>query len=150
MKNLFNPAVKEEIISRIDKLSPNAKAQWGKMNVNQNLRHLAMSFEIPIGKIEPTVAKAPPIPKWLLRFFLLNMKPPKEKAETFEEINVVKIGVDPSDFDTERRNLKTAIDNFCNSTSLIPENKLVGKFSREDWGKLNYNHADHHLRQFGV
>ena len=90
------------------------------------------------------------MPKWLFKFFLLNMKPPKEKAETFKEIDVVKNGIDPTDFEVERNNLKNAIEAFTKSTSLIPENKIAGKFSKDDWGKLNYNHTDHHLRQFGV
>lgn len=150
MKNLFNPKVKEEILSRIDKLTPNAKANWGKMNVNQNLRHISMSLEIPTGRIDPTPVKAPPLPKWLFKLFLLNAKPPKEKAETFKEINTVANNINPTDFEAERRNLKQAIEDFFTSNSLIPENKLAGKFKRDDWGKLNYNHIDHHLRQFGV
>ncbi len=150
MKNLFDEKVKEEILSRIDKLSPDTKALWGKMNVNQNLRHLSMSFEIPTGKLDPTQLKAPPMPKWLFRFFLLNVKPPKEKAETFKELNTVSNNINPTDFEAERNNLKKAIEDFCNAPNLIPVNKMVGKFSKKEWGKLNYNHTDHHLRQFGV
>ena len=150
MKTLYNPKAKEEILSRIDKLMPNAKAQWGKMNVNQGLRHMSMAFDIATGKLDPTPAKVPPMPKWLLKFFLLNAKPPKERAETFKEMNTVDNGIDPPDFEAERNNLKKAIENFYTNTSLIPQNKLVGKFSKDDWGKLNYNHTDHHLRQFGV
>ncbi len=150
MKNLFDQTVKEEIFSRIDKLVPDAKAQWGKMNVNQALRHLSMAFDIPTGKLDPTLAKVPPMPKWLMKFFLLNMKPPKERAETFKEINTVDNGINPMDFEAERSNLKNVIEDFCKRSSLIPENKLAGKFSKDNWGKLNYNHADHHLRQFGV
>ena len=150
MKNILNPPVKEELLSRIDKLTPDSKAVWGKMNVNQNLRHLAMAFDIPTGKLDPTPVNPPPLPKWLFKLFLLNAKPPKEKAETFAEINIVANNINPTDFETERNNLKKAIDNFCNAQTLIPENKLAGKFKRDDWGKLNYNHTDHHLRQFGV
>lgn len=150
MKNLFNPNVKEEIFSRIDKLTPNSKAQWGKMNVNQGLRHMSMAFDISNGKLDPTPSKMPPMPKWLLKFFLLNVKPPKERAETFKEINTVEKGINPPDFEAERNGLKKAIEDFFNSTSLLPENKLAGKFTKNDWGKLNYNHTDHHLRQFGV
>ena len=150
MKNLFDPAVKNEIVARIDRLQANSKAQWGKMNVNQGLRHMSMAFEIPTGKLDPTPSKVPPIPKWLLKFFLLNAKPPKERAETFKEINTVANGINPTDFEAERNNLKKAVEDFFNSTYLIPENKLVGKFSKSDWGKLNYNHTDHHLRQFGA
>src|SRR5664279_5111358 len=111
---------------------------------------MTLAFDIPTGKLNPTLAKAPPMPKWLLKFFLLNVKPPKERAETFKEINTVANNMHPEDFETERANLKKAIDDFSHLDSLIPENKFAGKFSKSDWGKLNYNHTDHHLRQFGV
>jgi hypothetical protein len=150
MKNLLDTEVKNEIFSRIDKLTHASKAQWGKMNVNQSLRHMSIAFDIPNGKLNPTVAKKPPMPKWLLKFFLLNMAPPKGGAETFKEMNTVENKVDPQDFEAERKNLKKTIEDFSNTTTFIPENKLAGKFSRADWGKLNYNHTDHHLRQFGV
>lgn len=150
MKNLFDPKVKEELLSRIDNLKPGAKALWGKMNVNQGLRHMTMAFDIPTGKLNPTMPRKIPMPKWVLKFFLLNAKPPKAKAETFVEINTVSLGIDPKDFEVERQNLKKALENLCSTTTLIPENKFAGKFSRNDWGKLNYNHTDHHLRQFGV
>lgn len=150
MKNIFDPAVKAEILSRVDRLSPGAKALWGKMNVSQALRHMSMAFDIPTGRLDPTPANVPPMPKWLMKFFLLNMKPPKERAETFKELNTVSNGINPEDFDAELRALKNAVEDFFNRNSLIPENKLAGKFSKDNWGKLNYNHMDHHLRQFGV
>ena len=150
MKNLFNSAVKEEILSRIDKLTPGSKALWGKMNVNQNLRHMTMSFDIPTGKLDPTPSNLPPIPKWLFKLFLLNARPPKERAETFKEMNTVANNINPPDFETERSNLKKSLEDFFNSKSLIAENKIAGKFKKDDWGKLTYNHMDHHLRQFGA
>ena len=150
MKNLFMPGVKEEILLRISKLNPSAKAHWGKMNVNQGLRHMAMAFDISNGKLNPTVAKVPPMPKWLLKVFLLNVKPPKEKAETFKEMNIVENGINTPDFEVERNGLKNAIESFSKAIQFTPENKIAGKFSKNDWGKLNYNHTDHHLRQFGV
>ena len=120
------------------------------MNVNQNMRHMAMAFDISMGALDPTIIKVPPMPKWLLKFFLLNTKPPKEAAETFKEMNMVANNIDPADFEMEKNHLKTMIEKFSVATSFIPENKMGGKFSKDDWGKLNYNHTDHHLRQFGV
>jgi hypothetical protein len=90
------------------------------------------------------------MPKWLLKYFLINVKPPKGKAETFREMNMVANNINPAEFEAERVMLKKKITEFSSVTSLLPENKLAGKFSRDDWGKLNYNHTDHHLRQFGV
>lgn len=119
------------------------------MNVNQGLRHMAMAFEIPVGELDPTPAKVPGMPKWLLKYFLLNVKPPKERAETFVEMNTVAKNINPTDFEAERKNLKEKLNKFTSAATLIPENKLVGKFTKTEWGKLNYNHTDHHLRQFG-
>lgn len=150
MKNLLETSVKDEILQRIDKLTPQSKALWGKMNVNQNLRHLAMALLIPTGEIDATADNPPKIPKWLMKIFLLNMKPPKNRAETFKELNMVANNIAPNDFDTEKVNLKNQIEKFVACNNFIPENKIGGKFNRVDWGKLNYNHLDHHLRQFGV
>lgn len=149
MKNLLNEHVKEEILKRVDMLSPSTKAQWGKMNINQALRHMAMAFQIANGELNPTPVQVPKIPKWLLKFFLLQVKPPKEKAETFLEMNMVANNIEPGSFEEEKKLLKDAIIKF-GSGKLLPENKLTGKFSRNDWGKLNFNHTDHHLRQFGA
>jgi hypothetical protein len=37
MKNIYNHLDMEEILNRIDKLSPNSQPQWGKMDVAQML-----------------------------------------------------------------------------------------------------------------
>ncbi len=149
MKNLLHDNVKQEILSRIDTLTPQSNAVWGKMNVNQGLRHMTMAFDISTGVLDPTVAKAPPMPKWLMKFFLLSVKPPKGQAETFKEMNMVANNVNPAEFEREKQNLKQAVQDFGSKT-FLPENKIAGKFTRDDWGKLNYNHTDHHLRQFGA
>ena len=78
------------------------------------------------------------------------MKPPKGKAKTFPEIDMVGNGITPEDFEEERRNLKNYVDKFDKADSLLAENAYGGKFSRDDWGLLMYNHTDHHLRQFGA
>ena len=41
VKNLFDATVKHDIINRINKLTPDSKALWGKMNVGQ------ISFLLP-------------------------------------------------------------------------------------------------------
>ena len=45
VKNLFDPLVKQEIIERINKLTPQSQHLWGKMEVAQMLAHL----QVPIG-----------------------------------------------------------------------------------------------------
>jgi hypothetical protein len=148
-KNLLHPETRAEIITRIDSLTPESKSQWGKMNVRQLLRHLAMGYKMPLGEVtEPSNGGM--LKKKLMKFFLLNVPIPKGKAETYPSFNMVKLGIDPPDFEAERNELKDYIERFSDAERLLAENPLAGSFSREDWGRLMYNHSDHHLRQFGV
>ena len=49
MKNLFNPADVSEMLERIEKLTPHAQRQWGKMNAAQMLAHCNKSLETAMG-----------------------------------------------------------------------------------------------------
>ena len=53
IKNLFDSAVKQEIINRIDTLNPQSQPQWGKMNVSQMLAHLQLPIAIAYGTHQP-------------------------------------------------------------------------------------------------
>ena len=69
MKNLYNPSVKDEILARIDKLEAGSKALWGKMNVNQGLRHMSMAFDIATGKLTPTLGWGSPDTEVVIKIF---------------------------------------------------------------------------------
>ena len=150
-KNLLQPETRAEILARIDKLSPDAKSQWGKMNVNQMLRHTTYGLENAMGEMEAT-AKSGPIMRAIMRFVVLktDIPAPKGKAETFPEFNTVENGVNPTDFNAERGQLKDAINRFPSNSKYGAESPLLGKMSKQDWARLNYGHLDHHLRQFGA
>lgn len=49
MKNIYNHLDTEEILNRIDKLSPNSQPQWGKMDVAQMLAHCSSFQDIAMG-----------------------------------------------------------------------------------------------------
>jgi hypothetical protein len=53
MKNLFNEFDKLELIERINKLTPDTKPEWGKMNVSQMLEHCTVSVKLALGEISP-------------------------------------------------------------------------------------------------
>jgi hypothetical protein len=150
-KNLLQPDTRAEILARIDNLNPNAKSQWGKMNVNQMLRHTTYGLENAMGEMEAT-AKSGPIKRALMRFVVLktDIPAPKGKAETFPEFNTVENGVNPPDFNEVREQLKANINRFPTAPKYGTESPLLGKMSKQDWARLNYGHLDHHLRQFGV
>jgi hypothetical protein len=150
MKNLLALNTKQEILERINRLKSNSNPLWGKMNINQALRHMTLFFDIALGEFEPTIAKFLPLPKRILKFLMLNLSPPKSFPVPFKELDVVNSNVNPTDFEIEKNNLIQAIEKFSIAEVLISNHKAAGKFSKADWGKLAYNHTDHHLRQFGV
>jgi hypothetical protein len=148
-RSIFDPESKHEILNRIDSLTAATKPQWGKMNVNQLLRHLTMGYKMPLGEASET-SKGGALKKKLMKFFLLNVPPPKGRAETYPSFNMVRQGIDPQDFEAERKELKNYIEKFTKADSLLEDNPVGGTFSRDDWGRLMYSHCDHHLKQFGT
>src|SRR5688500_14422060 len=46
MKTLFDKSTRDELITRINKLNQGCKAQWGKMNVYQMLKHCTLWDEM--------------------------------------------------------------------------------------------------------
>ena len=46
MKNVFKQSDAAEVIDRINKLNPETKALWGKMNVTQMLAHCNVTYEL--------------------------------------------------------------------------------------------------------
>ena len=149
-KTIFDPTLKQQLLARIDKLTPTADRKWGKMNVAQALRHMSLGNQMALGELSVESKRFGPIKKKIFRFFLLNMPVPKGKAETFPPMNMVNLNIDPTDFEAERSNLKSYIQKLSTATSFAEENSFGGKFSRDDWGRLMYNHTNHHLKQFGV
>ena len=61
-KNILQSEVKQELISRIEKLRPDNQKQWGKMNVSQMLTHAQIPLNIASGALVP---KPNPIIKFL-------------------------------------------------------------------------------------
>jgi hypothetical protein len=147
LKNMFDPAVKEKIIVRINKLTPQSQPLWGKMNVGQMLAHL----QLPIGVAEGT-HKLPR--SFMGRIFgpfaksiLYNEKPYKRGLPT--DKSFVMTGKE-KDFETEKQNLLSSINNFNEENIGNMPHPFFGKMTKEQWSKGTYKHIDHHLQQFGV
>lgn len=49
MKNIFDPKDNQEIIARIHNLTPESKALWGKMSVDQMVSHCIAPINVALG-----------------------------------------------------------------------------------------------------
>ncbi len=146
VKNLFDPAAKQEIIERINKLTPQSQRQWGKMDVGQMLAHCQMPLGVAVGKHS------------LKRNFFLSLIGPLFKKQLFNN-NPFKRNLptdksfimnDPKDFEKEKEGLIQMISSFSETTMSDAPHPFFGKLTKEEWSKGTWKHLDHHLQQFGV
>jgi hypothetical protein len=148
MKSIFEISTKNEIITRIEKLSPSSQGLWGTMQVAQMLAHCANAMDIATGKI-----KLPrqwiSVVGWLFKSSYSNNKNFPKNFKTVKGGAVT----DEKDFETEKKRLIQAIEDMHQGgeKNCTPHpHPIMGKFSGQEWGTGMYKHLDHHLRQFGV
>ena len=147
VKNLFEQAVKQEIINRINKLNPQSQRQWGKMDVAQMLAHLQPAIRIAYGTHQPKGSFLLRLIGPLFKSKLWDEKPYKQSLPT--DPTFVMTGTE-KDFEKEKAVLIELVNNF-NETSIQGEQHPVfGKLTKHNWSKATWKHLDHHLRQFGV
>jgi hypothetical protein len=147
VKNLFDPAVKNEITGRIHQLTAETTARWGRMNVSQMLAHVQVPIGVGLGthKIPRTIIGFifGPIAKKML----YNDKPFKHDLPT--DRSFVMTGKE-KEFEKEKQSLLQMLSNFTENNLVDTPHPFFGKMTKEQWSKGTWKHLDHHLRQFGV
>lgn len=149
MENLFKRNVAAETINRLEKLNPNSKPLWGKMNVSQMLEHCEAPLKVALGELQLRQTFLGLLFGRMAKKQLLKPEPFKKNLPTVSEF-VVK---DTPDFMYEKQKLRSLIENFSTSnaeTIVARKHPFFGKMTREEWGVLQWKHLDHHFRQFGV
>ncbi len=149
MKSIFDQKVYDEVLDRIDLLTEDTNAQWGKMNVAQMLNHCQQPLAVALGKKD--LKKPNLLMKWLFKSFkpaLYNDKPWKHSMATAKEYVVES----NCNFQEEKKNLKSMIAAFYKqrTKSVWDPHPSFGDFTSEQWGMMQFKHLDHHLRQFGA
>ncbi len=151
LPNIFTPAVSQEIVGRINKLTPNSQRVWGKMDVAKMLAHCCVTYEMVY---EPNKHPKPNfvmgiILKLFVKKVVVGEKAPKKNSPTAPAF-VIK---SDKDFATEKARLIAYIE----KTQKLGEMEFDGKESvsfgvlnKSEWNNMFYKHLDHHLTQFGV
>lgn len=149
MKSLFDSDTHREVLKRIEMLDANKQPQWGKMKVLQMLKHSQGPLEVANGTL--TLKKPNILMKLVFKSFkstMYNDTPWKKNIPTSKQFLVNET----DDLETEKQRLIDQLNIFeKKSTNLHwPEHPAFGDFNTDQWGKMQYKHIDHHLRQFGV
>lgn len=150
MKNIFDPPVTAELISRINQLKPETPALWGKMTVDQMLAHCCVAYEMAFTNKHPK-------PNAFLRFLLKAFV----KKGVVNEVPYSKnIRTAPAFIITERKSFeeeKARLITYLEHTLSLGRDHFEGKESlsfgpmtAQEWNNQFYKHLDHHLTQFGV
>jgi hypothetical protein len=150
LPNIFTRKVSDDVIRRINMLSPQTQAIWGKMTVDQMFAHVNVSYEMAFEDKHPK-------PNFFMRLILkLFVKktvtgeaPYKRNSQTAPAFLIT----DERDFEVEKKRLI----GFINKTQELGEAHFDGKESlsfgalnKTEWNNMFYKHLDHHLTQFGV
>lgn len=147
MKSLFDQEAYTEIRTRLDALSENSERQWGKMTAGQMLHHCQAPLNIILEKEDYGFK-----PNWLINLlFKKSMYSDQLWRKGLPTAKALKETV-PRDFTKEKATLESLLDELHSKRDREewPIHPSFGKFTKEQYGKMQYKHLDHHLRQFGV
>jgi hypothetical protein len=148
MRSIFNPEDRRNIIHRVNALTPDSKALWGKMNVSQMVRHCASCEEYYFGDVR---IKRSFLGRLIGQFAIKGMlKDDKtvltKNAPTARQFkateNVPNLGA-------EKEKWKGLLEKYGSYDHEYFVHWFFGKMSKEQLGQFVYKHCDHHLRQFG-
>ena len=149
MQSLFDSNTYNEIIDRLNKLSPTSAAQWGKMNVAQMLAHCKEAFKVPLSEKKIPRIFIGRLLGWMIKSKLYSEDPWKKNLPTAPNF-LIK---DERNFNQEKQELVDLVNKFYKAgpTGISKHpHPMFGKFTMEQWGKSMYKHIDHHLRQFAA
>jgi len=147
---LFESAVTQELLDRLDKIEATTQPQWGKMNAGQMLAHLNVAYDINYGVIPQRYNF---FSRFMVRLFakatVVGDKPYQKNGPT-APVFLIK---DERDFAAEKAKLVAYMQRVLADGAAAFEGKeseAFGKLSAQEWSNMFWKHADHHFRQFGV
>lgn len=154
MKDIFERRVCDDLIARMDRITPATQPQWGRMNAAQMLAHCSKPYDTLYDaeyqrRYPPHTGFMRFLLKLLVKPLVVGPKPYKRNTKTAPSYVVA----DERVFATERAKLV----GYLNKVQALGRKEFEGKLSysfgpltADEWNTLFYKHLDHHLRQFGV
>lgn len=145
-QDLFKPEVQANIIARINKLTPESGALWGKMNVSQMLEHSCAQMRVALGDEKLSQSFIGMLfGKWVKKKSL-EVKPFSKNLPTVQAFTVKH----QPDFEDTKNKLIGKVTRFVENAITKNPHPFFGKMTLDEWSTGTWKHLDHHLRQFGV
>ncbi|MDP4149794.1 MAG: DUF1569 domain-containing protein [Bacteroidota bacterium] len=149
MRSIFESQTRNDIVGRINSLSAESKARWGKMSVGQMLRHCAACEEYYFGRVP------------IKRSFLGRLIGPmvikgilkdetKQLGKNAPTSATLKVTEPVRDIEEEKKKWIALINDYGAYDKDHLVHWFFGKMTKDQLGCFVYKHCDHHLRQFGA
>jgi hypothetical protein len=156
-KTLSNPANKQEIVERLQKIQPSRQHLWGRMSAHSMICHLADSFRVTMGEKPWATARISvtpiPLPRRFVKWVALDVPIAWPRGlQTRPEVDPEKNDTPPIDFEADVQELYRLLDRFTRRPRDFEwqPHPMFGLMADADWMRWGYLHMDHHLRQFGI
>ncbi len=150
LPNIFEKSVADEVIARINNLTPATQPGWGKMNVAQMLAHCNVTYEMIYTDKHPKPNFFMGLVlKMFVKKIVTNEAPYKHNSPTAPAFLIV----DERVFATEKERLINHIIKTQETGAAAFDGKVsnsFGKLNVTEWNNMMYKHLNHHLTQFGV
>lgn len=135
-------------VQRINQLRATSSAKWGKMSVDQMLKHLIDLFQLANATRTTKMS-------WLLTIVSSLIGPIiKNRLINNDRPLPKNLGNAPlpvsQGFEVEKQTLLASIDQFDQRKTSTKPVPLFGKLSPQEWETFLTKQLDHHLIQFGV
>lgn len=147
-KNIIEEDTLNEVLARIEKLTPETRRVWGKMDVAQMLVHLSCALKTGLGELKAKNVYVPLISPLIKRYIMGGGKFMKGATPTMREFLIKGT----HDFAKAQQEFTDVLKRFVaqGRKEALKSHPFFGKMDTEEWGKTAYEHIDHHLRQFGA
>ena len=147
-RTLHDGPTRADIRARLQRLTPDASARWGRMSALQMLCHLNSWMDMAMGDLviapRRLVVRFP-----VVKQFVVYLMPLPKGLPTAPELLA---RVPAADISGDRATFHAALDRFGarDASGAWPPHPAFGPLSHRAWGVLAYRHTDHHFRQFGI
>ena len=151
MKNWFNHDDADDLLRRLDGLTPDLRPRWGRFTPGAVVCHLADPIRVALGE-KPAGPVSGPFAFAPLAAAVVWWLPWPKGAPTAPEFHPERGMTVPRQFDADKRALVDILRRLSQTPPDAPlsPSPVFGRLSHRGWGRVTWRHLDHHLRQFGL
>jgi hypothetical protein len=148
MPTFWDSAARDALCRRVEQLTPDARAQWGKFTASKMVAHLNDALRMATGDL-PVAPKNLPLRFWPIKQLVIYVLPFPKSAPTAPEL--LARG-EAAELHTEQAAFRGLASHVAAKAAdeTWPPHPAFGDLSHKAWGVLIWRHTDHHLRQFGL